>query len=94
MEKKIELGTVIHGTLRTDDLIKAFLMEIKRLDEKKFFELVWKSLVNNTTDEQREEFLHEELFDTLDSYAPKGYYFGAHPGDGSDFGFWESDYEW
>jgi hypothetical protein len=33
----------------------------------------------------------EYLFDTLDYLAPKGYYFGAHVGDGSDFGFWENE---
>jgi hypothetical protein len=35
--------------------------------------------------------LLESLFDTLDNYSPEGYYFGAHPGDGSDYGFWEMD---
>ena len=32
--------------------------------------------------------LVESLFNILDSIAPDGTYFGAHPGDGSDFGFW------
>ncbi|MCS2443096.1 hypothetical protein NXX09_24160 [Bacteroides uniformis] len=35
--------------------------------------------------------LLESLFDTLDSYSPEGYYFGAHLGDGSDYGFWKMD---
>ena len=30
----------------------------------------------------------DDLFDVMNGYAPEGYYFGAHPGDGSDFGFW------
>lgn len=30
----------------------------------------------------------EGLVDRLETFAPTGVYFGAHPGDGSDFGFW------
>ncbi len=41
----------------------------------------------------------EDLEDLLNSYAPPGHYFGAHEGDGSDFGFWPThdpnvDYSW
>ena len=35
--------------------------------------------------------LLENLEDTLENYAPEGYYFGAHPGDGSDYGYWKME---
>lgn len=33
------------------------------------------------------------LHDLLDVLAPKGYRFGAHEGDGSDYGFWPVEEE-
>tara|TARA_Y100000310_G_scaffold275814_1_gene292541 strand:+ start:92 stop:355 length:264 start_codon:yes stop_codon:yes gene_type:complete len=35
----------------------------------------------------------EELCDVLNDLAPGDHYFGAHEGDGSDFGFWPIPFE-
>ena len=32
--------------------------------------------------------LNEDLWGILEDIAPEGFYFGAHEGNGSDFGFW------
>ena len=46
-------------------------------------------LPSRYVDEAR--YILSDLFDALDEIAPKGCYFGASLGDGSDFGFWEAE---
>jgi hypothetical protein len=41
--------------------------------------------------EQASYLVNEALFDALSDCAPEGCYFGTSEGDGSDFGFWQSE---
>lgn len=86
-------GTLIHGTLRLEDLIPAFIAELRvmeaeslKLDE---IERTMEDPLYFDGDEAPEDCLW--IMDRLDKYAPDGMYFGAHPGDGSDFGWWTVD---
>ena len=84
-------GTVIHGTHRLQDLIPVFMDELKDRDEKRWADLVRLFLTTAVTEGWNAEDAHELLYallDSLDETAPDGTYFGTHPGDGSDFGFW------
>ena len=50
-----------------------------------------KDAVNYPADDAAADYygwLITDLSDKLDELAPEGYYFGAHPGDGADFGYW------
>lgn len=98
-------GTVIHGTLRPQDLIPAFLATLRKVAPAEYEQLVFTPfgpIPAHVKDEgdasawwASEEAGHllEHLFDILDQYAPPGHYFGAHPGDGADFGFWQLEEE-
>lgn len=97
------IGSVSHGTLRPEDLIPAFMDALQELNPERAKELegdAERILAIETDDEQRcdddlEEssyFLNETLVDALNACAPTGIYFGSHPGDGSNFGFWVSEW--
>lgn len=93
--------TVIHGTHRPQDLIPKFLELVKEQAPSEYVALMatpFGPIPAYVADEgDGSEWWHseeasivlEELFDILNEVAPEGYYFGAHSGDGSDFGFWE-----
>ena len=91
MRKKLRtlpIGSISTGTHRTQDLMGAYL---DALDDIKL-----------TRDERRlvtiiSDHYHKEIFDEgdldelvliLEDHAPTYCYFGAHEGDGADFGVW------
>lgn len=97
-------GTVSHGTHNTYDLANAFLEALAPLAPAVYQQLVFpcgmapdylRAIDDGRTNEYwGSEAAHEfvnELQDALNEHAPAGYYFGAHEGDGSDFGFWETE---
>lgn len=75
---KVELGTVIHGTHRPEDLIPTFLEELKKYTD---------DIPQFENGDCVQEYIIE-LIDALNEHSPPYCYFGTHIGDGSDFGFW------
>lgn len=97
------VGTVSHGTLRPQDLLPAFLEQylhrVGGVDWKEFMNKLDEEGYAAARDDDDHPFWQEAhvaidtLIDRLNETAPEGYYFGAHPGDGSDFGFWPNEEE-
>ena len=90
-----------HGTLRRQDLIPTFLDALKRYAPEEYAAYMvapFSPIPSYVYDEgddaewwdsEEAGYLLDELFDTLEETAPEGCTFGAHEGDGSDFGFWQ-----
>ena len=95
---KVNIGTLIHGTLRSEDLIPAFTNELAYLsdgqhpliDEINQFDWYSEDIRLDIAESQQEyaSDLVNDLIDALNEYAPAHTYFGTIEGDGSDFGFW------
>jgi hypothetical protein len=90
-------GTLIHGTMRAEDLAPAFLAECDRLNvavpvgARAIAEALSDSDSVALAEDAGEAI--EELIDCLSLAAPFGHYFGSNIGDGSDYGFWLTE-EW
>ena len=84
--KIAEPGSISTGTLLPEDLGSAFLSELRYLESPDFDRLdrEWDRDIGG----EFECEIVDEMIDALNEHAPDGFYFGAHPGDGSDFGFW------
>lgn len=99
--EKINIGTVIHGTLRNEDLLPAFTQELTYLSDaqhpliEEINNFKWYSEYSEgirlDIDDSQQEYASDwvnDLMDALNEYAPPHTYFGTIEGDGSDFGFW------
>lgn len=101
-----DAGTVSHATMRNEDLIPRFMDELIKLGHHSNGEAYRtmrsiagriKKAVNDWEKHgkywQSEDASHdlEWLFDALNEHAKDYFFFGAHPGDGSDYGFWLSE---
>lgn len=95
-------GSIIFGTHRLVDLVPAFLDALDGLNPNaadriraEYADVL--DAIDAHTGEldvdvgEDGTFLVEDLIDALNDCAPDGTYFGAHPYDGADFGFWPLD---
>jgi hypothetical protein len=99
MTKQIaSIGSISSGTLRPEDLIPAFADELEHLTDETDTDA--RKLIADVRErmERADYFASddsgfdlEELTDALNMFAPDYAYFGSHPGDGADFGFWIVD---
>ena len=94
------VGTVTAGTMRPQDLIPSFLVELSCHDgaaaKAISANIPLGQAIGNAWLREDNAWWHSEdadevlsdLFNALDEHAPDGHYFGALEYDGSDFGFW------
>ena len=89
------VGTIIHGTLLPEHLIPAFLPYAPDSAE---LAGEWEDLAAVPEADRGHRWyehvgvLMDDLFDALEQVArDHGMWFGSHPGDGADFGFWKDD---
>lgn len=100
-EKPVTMpGSISSGTLVSKDLFIRFMLFLAQNEQikaayKAYLEMyrhikpsdnnpyVW-----NIPEDEITGWILEDMFDALNAIAPEGCYFGAHPGDGADFGFW------
>jgi hypothetical protein len=95
------VGSISSGTMRNEDLIPDFLWELEHLAKRNHnkLHLTLVEEIQNRIDTIEDYFdteeasydLNDDLFEALNEYAKPFCYFGSHPGDGAEFGFWIDD---
>lgn len=104
--KQYPMGSISSGTMREEDLIPTFTWELRSLakqsgivsrKQRSTHLALTKEITKRAESEDYYESedagsdLNESLFDALGEYAGPYFYFGSHPGDGADYGFWLSE---
>ncbi len=97
-QKSPMLGTISHGTLRTQDLLPTFIAVLSEVVPAEYAQLClhpFGAIPAHAQDDDSAAWwddeglsLLEAVTEALEACAPYGAYFGAGAGDGSDFGFW------
>ena len=77
---QFQLGSISTGTLRTEDLLPAFVSALEALGGA--------IDTGDWNDPEQATWDMEALTDALQTLCPPFVYFGTLEGDGSDFGFW------
>lgn len=99
------IGSVSTATLRSQDLIPAFIYEaqrqhLSRVDRNELRKIAKRvRKIENGRYGEQDAYWADETADwdlealtgILNNCAPTGFYFGSHPGDGADFGYWLSE---
>ena len=100
MSKTPKIGSVSSGTFRNQDLIPTLLNAVKHYAPEHYIDFIGRPFGPVPAyvwdegdscgwwDSWEANDMRLSLIDVLDSVAPDGCYFGSHPGNYSDFGFW------
>jgi hypothetical protein len=98
--KYAEIGSISTGTLRSEDLIKTFSSqlayyarinpELPQADQRYALTTLYNAAKEIEEPEEESELIIQ-LMNALDIFSPPGHHFGAHPGDGADFGWWPNE---
>ena len=95
--KRYPLGSVSCATMRHEDLIPTFCYELSRIpgvsrEHKKLVREIEARIVDEVEfGTETADYDLEDLFNALDAYSGPFFYFGSHPGDGADYGYWLSE---
>ena len=85
---QFQIGSLSTGTLRTEDLLPAFANALADLEGNRNRPLIVAADGEIDYESERASFLLGDMQDALEVSCPPFVFFGAHPGDGADFGFW------